>query len=238
MSDLDYSPGLREASAWLCLRQDIYISMVNQTPLKTELSAFEQLDTLLRRTDDFAYAAAMVLLLARVMTCAFAEPSADKLEGLEKLRAEVDEWFDKKPSSFRPIRQVPRDLNAGRALPELWLLLPCHVIGLQYYHIAQVVLLLIMPMEQSSGYGDLRRGSRKEATIRNHLRHIIALAQSNTRAENVLFSARHAISVWGGILRHYADQEAVESFLRHMQAITGWNTTPLISSLREQWNEN
>lgn len=40
----------------------------------------------------------------------------------------------------------------------------------------------------------------------------------------------------GWILRHKLDQEAAEGLLRYMELKTGWNTSHLIDSLREQWN--
>lgn len=41
----------------------------------------------------------------------------------------------------------------------------------------------------------------------------------------------------GGVLREREDREVVQHFLDHMQSTTGWNTTSLLTSLQEQWNE-
>lgn len=39
----------------------------------------------------------------------------------------------------------------------------------------------------------------------------------------------------GWILRHKLDQEAAEELLQYMESKTGWSTSHLIDSLREQW---
>lgn len=41
----------------------------------------------------------------------------------------------------------------------------------------------------------------------------------------------------GGVLDDKADQQAVRTFLRHMQQTTSWNTEPMVASLQEQWDE-
>lgn len=97
-----------------------------------------------------------------------------------------------------------------------------------------------------------------QKNVRHHLLTILGLAQSNSRAENTLFTARHSlvacklhglniniliIRIWltcikgGWVLRHHSDQEAAESLLRDMHARTGWNMDGLIQSLREQWRD-
>ena len=93
-----------------------------------------------------------------------------------------------------------------------------------------------------------------QKTIRSHLLTVLGLAKSNTKAENTLFTARHSLAtckmiallshvlklttrIGGWVLRHKLDQEAAEILLREMEMTTGWNMTPLIQSLRDQWHE-
>jgi hypothetical protein len=106
-----------------------------------------------------------------------------------------------------------------------------------------------------SAYESLREGRKREVlqpllhlpksltlslqkTVRDHLVNILGLAVSNKRAENTLFTARHALSVWGGVLRAKLDQEAAVSFLSKMEETTGWRMKKLIQSLGEQWGED
>ncbi|KAI7774428.1 hypothetical protein LA080_008767, partial [Diaporthe eres] len=185
MRDWGFTPGLREASAWLCLRQDIYISMVQQSPLKTDLEAFLQSD-IYSRDDDMAYAARIVVIVARILLGTAVEDVESRNRILDEARLELEGWHESRPATFNPTWVGP-------------------------------------------GSG--------ENIVRKHLRSIIGLANSNQGAENLLFMARHALSVWGGVLVDEADQQAVRTFLRHMQQTTSWNTEPMVASLQEQWDE-
>lgn len=124
MRDWGFSPGLREASAWLCLRQDIYISMVQQSPLKTDLEAFLQSDIYVR-DDDMAYAARIVVIVARILLGTAAEDAESRNRILDEARAELEEWYDSKPVAFTPTWVGPGS-GEVRRLPEIWMLLPCN----------------------------------------------------------------------------------------------------------------
>ncbi|UPL02515.1 hypothetical protein LCI18_013449 [Fusarium solani-melongenae] len=234
MSVFDFNGGLGEAAAWLCLRQDIYISLTKQRPLRSDLDTYLQSDVF-RRVDDAAYANKMVFLLAKSLACAFSSDKHCSADSLEEIRREVDSWLDLKSPAFNPIHEAKRSREEGRLLPEIWVLSPFHAVGLQYYHIAKIILAMSTPIVASSVFEHIRQGKRVEQIVRSHLLQVIALANSHARAENALFTARHSLSVWGGVFAEKDDQEMVLSFLEHVQQRTGWNTSPLRSSLQEQW---
>ncbi|KAH8669121.1 hypothetical protein BX600DRAFT_511160 [Xylariales sp. PMI_506] len=240
MKRINFTQGLSEAAAWLCLRQDIYISLARQTPIKTDLDAFLQ-SAVFERQDDLSYAARMVYLLAKAQACAFSKDASTDVgqARLQTVRGKVEDWFTSKAPTFNPIKEVPRDIAAGRRFPEIWMLLPCHVLGLQYYYIAKIVLFISLQAQRNQGGFDSLMDGRKTANgVRNYLRHVVALATSNRKAENTLFTARHALELWGGVFHDSGDQEVVEGFLNDMKELTGWNTAPVIASLREQWAED
>ena len=64
--------GLREATAWLCLREDIYVSLTTQTAIRTNLVAFHAA-TWLQGQNDWSWANRMVLLLAELLSVVFVE---------------------------------------------------------------------------------------------------------------------------------------------------------------------
>lgn len=125
MSVFDFNGGLGEAAAWLCLREDIYISLVRQRPLKMDLETFRQSD-IFRRHDDAAYAGRMVFLLGKALGCAFSSQEPCSVQSLETIGREVDGWFEGKPASFHPIHEQPRNRAEGRLVPEIWVLSPFH----------------------------------------------------------------------------------------------------------------
>ncbi|KAJ4296406.1 hypothetical protein N0V90_006451 [Kalmusia sp. IMI 367209] len=260
-SFLHSSSGLGEAAAWLCLRQEMYISLVSQQPLQTHLEHFEHMRSL-HRSDDLAWANQMILLSAKILKHAFLERDSDVIARLQQLSGEVDRWRDTKPASFDPLRFVPPSFERRERFPVVWMVSPFHgelfsphvsirlfihwsdvlmrgkVLGLQYYHLASLILAVSTANIHISGYQDLRDAKRTEKSVRTHLLIMVGLACSNRRAENALFLARHALTVWGSVFRDRLDQEAVEEFLRDVEARTGWRMVHAIDALREQWHED
>ncbi|CAG8278055.1 unnamed protein product [Penicillium salamii] len=231
VSTFGSSSGLGEAAAWLCLRQDIYISLTSQQPLRTNLHSFHHSDVF-QRNDDFAWSSRMVFLLAKVVQSAFTESAM--AHGTQQ---EIEEWYSNKPDTFDPVRSAPRGPEPDRRFPTIWMLLPVHVIGIQYYHIAKILLALSEAPRASSAYESLRHSRLVEKHVRHHLLTVLGLAQSNSKAENTLFTARHSLVAWGWVLRDPLDQNAAESLLQAMNARTGWNMDALIQTLRAQWQE-
>lgn len=127
MSSFGSSGGLGEAAAWLCLREDMYISLTSQSPLRTDLHSFERSDVF-TRTDDFAWSNRMVFLLARILSCAFNEENRTRgfYASLKALEKEVDYWNASKPQTFHPVHFVPRGKDSGQRFPTIWTLLPVH----------------------------------------------------------------------------------------------------------------
>ncbi|RFU30443.1 hypothetical protein B7463_g5911, partial [Scytalidium lignicola] len=237
ISTFGSSGGLGEAAAWLCLRQDIYVSLVSQQPLRMHLENFHNSKTF-RNNDDVSWANKMVFLLAKILSYAFSIDQEYNTTHLHEVSYEVDEWSRLKPPTFNPIRFLPQNKQDKRAFPEIWLLSPFHVIALQYYHIAKVVLAVSVQQPKVSGYENLRHGRRIEKIVHDNLLIILGLALSNSAAENTLFTARHALSVWGGVFRDTLEREATLSFLITMENRTGWKAGELINTLKKQWDED
>ncbi|KAJ5933259.1 hypothetical protein N7516_007748 [Penicillium verrucosum] len=230
VSTFGSSGGLGEAAAWLCLRQDIYISLTSQRPLRTNLQSFYQSDVF-QRNDDFAWSSRMVFLLANILQGAFTDSIIT--HGTDQ----IEEWYSTKPHTFDPVRSISQGPGPDQRLPTIWMLLPVHVIGIQYYHIAKIVLALSESSRASSTYESLRHSRTVEKNVRHHLLTVLGLAHSNSKAENTLFTARHSLVVWGWVLRNPLDQRAAESVLQSMHARTGWNMNSLIQTLRAQWQD-
>lgn len=119
------SGGLGEAAAWLCLREDIYVSLVLQQPLRTRLDNYRN-SQYFSRSDDVSWANRMVFLLARILSCAFQSDSVINLASWQQMKEEVESWRLEKPITFDPILSRPRSRKDNRALPEIWMLAPFH----------------------------------------------------------------------------------------------------------------
>lgn len=168
VSTFGSSGGLGEAAAWLCLRQDIYVALTTQQPLRTDLQNFLDSDVFVR-DDDFAWSSRMVFLLAKALQGVFTKNANSK-----SIDEEVREWYATKPHTFEPIRVVPRGSEISNRFPAIWMLLPVHgenvlssilchitdagtVVGLQYYHMTKIVLALSQSSTASSTYETIRQ---------------------------------------------------------------------------------
>lgn len=98
--------------------------MVQQSPLKTDLEAFLQSDVY-RRDDDMAYAARIVVIVARILLGTAVEDPESRERILNEARVGLSEWYESRPSTFSPTWVGPGSGEARR-FPEIWMLLPCN----------------------------------------------------------------------------------------------------------------
>jgi hypothetical protein len=226
--------GTAEAACWLCLREDIYISLTTQTPMRTALESFLASASILRQ-DDQSWASLSILNLGFLLDRAFSELRDPSV--LATSEAELAQWSETKPSTYQPIYFRARSRREGRCFPEVWMLAPYHAVGLQYFHIAQIVLNAVSPRDVQNPYDSIPDARARARRIRHHLYMVLGLATSNEKAENTWFTARHCLTVWGSYLHHEDDQSAVLDFLEKWRQRSGWKTSVLVETLRQQWAE-
>ena len=236
MSAFASSGGLREATAWLCLREDIYVSLTSQSPVRTNLAPFQNA-TWIESASDSAWANQMVLLLAELLSVIFHEQAADSVT-LNEIKTRILAWDQTKPFSFNPVHFLPRDTSAGRFLPEIWMLTSVHAVGLQYNHIARLILAVSGQAPSSRPFDHIHRHRTIEKQVRQHLLYIVGIAKSNPKAQNTWFTAHHCLAVWGGCLRRKGDQQACLEFLDEMERQIGWRVYRLTERLRLQWEDD
>ena len=212
------------------------MSLTTQSPISINLDSFEESSSI-RRGDDYSWANKMVLILAHLLNRLFNSSRTDN--HLVASEAEVANWDRSKPMSYNPIHFEPRSRSAERSLPDIWMLSPHHAVGMQYFHIAKIVLNVMTQQRASSQpYSYLVDNRIRERHVRHHLLLVIGLAVSNEAVENIWFTARHCLSIWAGCLRKRADKDAAIQFLQDMGRRTGWETRRLIESLHRQWDDD
>ncbi|KAG4263590.1 hypothetical protein FPRO03_09897 [Fusarium proliferatum] len=109
--------GLAEAASWVHLRQAIYVYVVRREPLEICLENFER-STVFRRSDDSAYANRAVYNFAKLMRLflPMESPVGDFGEWGAAER-EIEEWYDARPVSFKPIFHKTADISSDRPFP-------------------------------------------------------------------------------------------------------------------------
>ncbi|KAK5688073.1 hypothetical protein LTS10_000051 [Elasticomyces elasticus] len=235
--DFAMAGGLGEAAAWLCLREDIYISLTTQSRMNVELDSFLECGWI-RRGDDQSWTSRSVLNLAFLLSRAFGDTAEE--ESLSKSEEEIAIWDRSKPMSYHPIYFKDRSYRHGQYFPEIWTSAPYHAVGLQYYHIARIVLIVVERKRHLKirPYDLLQEIRTQERQIRHHLLVVIGLAVSNPRAENTWYTARHCLSVWAGCLHRRNDQQAALQFLEDMGRRTGWRVSSLMELLCQKWDND
>lgn len=120
------SGSLREATAWLYLRQDIYISLVTQQPPRTNLEEFSSSYDI-TEDNDFGWAKRIVLLVGDALSYAFGnESSIATGERWNKIEHAVESWQANKPKSFEPIHLSSQLSDGMQRLPNIWMLSGIH----------------------------------------------------------------------------------------------------------------
>ncbi|KAF2160099.1 hypothetical protein M409DRAFT_70637 [Zasmidium cellare ATCC 36951] len=234
-STFTFAGGLGEATAWLCLREDIYVSLTTQSAIRTNLVPFE-CATWMKGEGDSCWANRMILLLAKLLSVAFLENASPT--ALADISARISKWDLMRPDTYRPLYFVPRDRGSGRHLPEVWMLASSQAIGLQYYHIAQLVLAVSSRLDSTRSFNHIYEHRAVEKRVRHHLLYVVGIARSNERAQNTWFTAHHCLSVWGIYLRNKGDHQACLDFLKEMECQIGWRTSTLMERLSMEWGDD
>lgn len=111
--------GIRQASFWIFLRQDIDVALNHQRPLKLNLDAFAPQMNANVLWDDWAWANRMVWITAEIVAFAFARDKSQSR--LEEFKTKTEDWWRHKPDSFRPLH-----VARGAVFPEVHFVRPWH----------------------------------------------------------------------------------------------------------------
>lgn len=179
--------GLRESASWISLRQHIYISLTSQRPLTINLTTFRD-SQVFQTSDDESWANRIIFIFARILIHVF-RPGAERLsmETWEELNSEVSDWNLLKPWHFSPLFLEGSSTSTAPPDQSHWPeLLVCNeaqgndlifrqvfvllislrlVVGLQHYHLAQIVLAIYDPRLLRLGFGSFR--TRRASEVRS-----------------------------------------------------------------------
>lgn len=160
--------------------------------------------------------------------------------------AEVDHWNETKPAHFAQL--WPPDLSTTgpegsimtsdgsfKSFAEIIMMNDVHVVAMQYYDLAKLLLTSHNPRMPRFGIEAVRmhREADRQAVIL--LRTIVGLALSNPKCTNARHTAchvLHACGIWLSEDRHR--REAID-FLTMMEHHVGWRKGNIIEMLKQQW---
>ncbi|KAL2870703.1 uncharacterized protein BJX67DRAFT_390490 [Aspergillus lucknowensis] len=237
MSRSASSGGLAEAVSWQFLRQAIYACLVEYQPMHLNLENYEH-SSVFRRADDAAYANNIIFLCARIIQLRSGPAYSFDESDWQYLSESVEHWYREKPISWQPLKYTEADPAENRPFPELWMVSPPAVVGLQYYHTSRIILVTSNKREGIVNDYELARLRRlEEQIIASHIINVIGLSKSNETVDNAYFMACHLLQRYGFCLRHPAERQGSLEFLALVEKRIGWRTSWIVRQLETEWNE-
>ncbi|RTE72763.1 hypothetical protein BHE90_012819 [Fusarium euwallaceae] len=236
--------GLAEAASWVHLRQTIYVYLVRREPVEICLENFER-STVFRRTDDSAYANRAVYLFAKIMKLLFPLNDVEKQAigaspgPWELVETEVNQWYEMKPLSFKPIYYKPADLKDDRPFPVVCIAASVPVVAMQYYYAAKAIICLhkCNTVNPNIGYHAARLRHDWEQRIASYLCTLMGLALSNEHVINAFYLPAHMLSLCGYCIRQPCERAHTIQYLQRVDDIIKWKTRRLIGTLEKEWEE-
>ncbi|KAL4882575.1 hypothetical protein BJY04DRAFT_206839 [Aspergillus karnatakaensis] len=238
MAKSSASGGLVEAVSWQFLRQAIYACLVEYQPMQLNLENYEH-SSVFRRRDDAAYANRIIFLCARIIQLR-SGPNAHSFDesDWQYLSDCVEQWYRERPISWQPLKYKEANATENRPFPELWLVSPPAVVGLQYYHASRIILATSHKHQGIVSDYELARLRRlAEQTIAHHLINVIGLSRSNETVDNAYFMGCHLLHRYGFCLRHPVEHNGSFEFLHFVEKKIGWPTSWIVRQLETEWNE-
>ncbi|KAI5458693.1 hypothetical protein BGZ63DRAFT_362543 [Mariannaea sp. PMI_226] len=193
---------------WARLRQEIFMSISNQEPL-TLSSDQSGLEHMARTRDDRARANQMLIGLMDIVQYCFG--SDKNTYSYDKLVESSSTWMMTNPSSFSPV--MIRRRQAGDVFPEIWFLNDCVAAGLQYFHLARILLVVYDPRVPQLCRARKQASQWIEAQTKNDLEIICGIADSISSINPMHITACMAISMVGDRFTNSDQQHALYDIL-------------------------
>ncbi|KAI0109325.1 hypothetical protein F4776DRAFT_657291 [Hypoxylon sp. NC0597] len=225
-------PGsLSAASFWVGLRQEIYIAVITQQPVKVSLNHFV-VDRSFEPADDYTWSNRAIVLIADVLNFCFGENSftVGRWNALDEA---CKKWSATRPPSFNPF--FYREPTASIAFPEIWHGSSCHVIGIQHHILAQLFLTQFDPSIPKVGTN--RRAAVKQMTqrIETLVRELCGIGVCNQWTPPAMFTACMGIAMFGDQFSERSDQEALIDILKKTEADHARPTAAIQQQLMNAW---
>ncbi|KAI1735525.1 hypothetical protein F4680DRAFT_301207 [Xylaria scruposa] len=235
--------GLGEAASWIVLRQSIYISFTRSQPLCINLDNYRR-SRAFTSVDAESLANRAVFLCAQVLTFAFGTGESVPewhVDEWDNLHDELEEWYKSRPSelcAYWVDMPRPGERGAFPAFPTAWMARPAHVVGIQVYFMARLLLAIFDPRLEDMSFETILRRRQAEEQILANLRMVIGLAISHPSNITAGFHARHALQACGSYLKDAKEQQEALAFLGNFEIESTWKADHIADNLRMAWSRN
>jgi len=232
---------LRSAAFKVELRQEIVIAFRNRTPVCCSLDDYLQYysDRYPARcfsnlTEDIAWTWQMITHVAHILTYCYGNGHRGT-ERWQQLLKFSETWYHKKPISFEPIYEEKLDGPNSHFLPKIWFANDCHVAGHQFYGLCRILLLAHDPRIPQLGPDREDALREVDTQIKNEVRRIAGIAQSNSHFAAAVFTSHPAIAMCGDRFRDRREQEQLHNLIIETEAHLAWPHMRAQEQLRKNW---
>ncbi|KAM6507064.1 hypothetical protein FALCPG4_018454 [Fusarium falciforme] len=228
-----YPSSLRQASFWIGLRQEIYMSFVGQRPVKIKLDHLF-IDRSFSSADDDTWANRIIIHCAEVINYCFGVGGRNKNEYQDLI--DYDQaWLRARPVSWLPIAYSEPNESMGEVFPYIAYLNHAVVIGLVHSIFARI--LLMCHDDRAPRIGPSARQARKriDDDIRIQVRELCGTALSNKATRPAMFTACMGITACGDRFTTDKDQRALLDVLILAEAEHSWPTAAAQAHLKKAW---
>ncbi|KAJ6037026.1 hypothetical protein N7540_001305 [Penicillium herquei] len=227
--------GLRNAAFWVGIRQKANTALITQLPIKLDFSCFAgSIYKTVESTDDSTWANRIVLHCAEILSFCYGD-DGHSLSHYIKLLEFSEDWHRCKPPSFSPIYHQAPDYSKKEVFPQIWFMGDCHVIAIQHWHLAQILLAAFDPRVPRMGLNQKKAAAKIEAEIKQHVFNLCGIGFSNKTAPGPI-TACMGVSMCGDRVTDEFEQAALLDVLIKTEELQALSTQKAQYQLREAWS--
>ncbi|KAH8804367.1 hypothetical protein F5884DRAFT_795864 [Xylogone sp. PMI_703] len=221
---------MKGTAFWTYIREEILVALPNRSPTNIDTSTWKD-EICWEGNTDYVHTNRMTWLAIEVINFCFGDALKTNPAKAIELHHEIDLWRQSLPETFKPLYTV----NDGKAFPRISYLCTWHVIGMQFYHMAKVLLALYNP-NRASGMDFLELARMVEEDIREHTVQLCGMIKSlGSRHPGALVNGVQPLILCGRSLKNREEQLELVRMLRQIERDTAWPTNQGIQSLQKAW---
>lgn len=222
-------PGIRRTTFWTYIRQEIIVALQSKLPTNIDVASWQG-DMYWGEDSDDAWANRMSWLMVKVVNFYFSEHenrhAAD--EAAQFLQHEVNTWRDQAPMTMGPVCTLDAGMCDEEPFPIISYTCLWHFIGMQFYHLAS--MLLALKCAPSTMAGD---------DVLSHARQICGAAITlGKRSPGAMINSIGPLLVCGQVLRLPSERMRLLNLLTEIGTVTGWPVSSETSDLLQGWSYN
>ncbi|PMD48157.1 hypothetical protein L207DRAFT_505204 [Hyaloscypha variabilis F] len=221
---------MKRTAFWAYVREEILVALPNNKATNLHPSSWKA-DIHWESDEDYVRTNQVTWLTAEVVDFCFGNDTKVDQNNWYELQREIDLWKQNLPETFQPLYVV----QDSKPFPEISYVCTWHVIGMQFYHLAKVLLALYSP-HHANGLNFLRLARSIEDEVRSHTIGLCGMTKGlGSKHPGALVNGVQPLIICGRTLKDSNEQLELLSLLRQIEQTTAWSTLQGIECLQDAW---